>query len=571
MIEFQTVRYKNLLSTGNQFTEIQLNRAKTTLIVGTNGSGKTTMLDALSFGLYGKPFRDILKEQLVNNLLRKQTVVEVELRVDGNQYKVSRGIKPDFFNVFKNGDLLPQDASARDYQSMFENEVLGMNHKTFKQVVVLGATNYVPFMELKSEPRRQVVEDIIDLAIISVMWSNLERQINRSKDDIRIVLATLETLRSSYDIHHRYLADAKHAARLKIESLRESSVGIQARIDHLQSQIPEKQEKVEELMRFVSKQPALNAKSIELKSIEATIERKLRELRNEVSFFETNEQCPTCHQPLDEHFRETEKSNRQCKIDEIVAMMSELDSKISDTTSRLGYVNQIQYNVAEIQQQITSIQQEISFLERNIESNEEEINFLEQTDEDSSEEIARAYKYAVKHEEQVHAMLLERRKEQDLAAILLKDSGIKAKLIKRYLPTINQLIRKYLHAMNLFIEFELDEQFNETIRMPDKELYSYQSFSQGEKMRINLAILFTWREIARRRNSVSTNLLVMDEIFDSSLDDAGIEDFLTIIEELTGDLNLFVISHKTQMFDKFRSAIRFERKGRFSQIAQDGA
>lgn len=570
MIEFQTVRYKNILSTGNVFTEIQLNRAKTTLIVGTNGSGKTTLLDAISFALYGRAFRDIKKEQLVNNLLRKQLVVEVEFRVDGNQFKVSRGVKPDFFHIYKNGDLVPQDAAARDYQTGLEEE-LGMNYKTFKQVVVLGATNYTPFMELKNEHRRQVVEDIIDLAVISVMWSILSKQIDRCKDDLRIVNATLETLRSSHQIHHQYLAEAQHANRMKIESLKASSEALQNKIDTLNAQVPAKQAQVDELMQFAAKQPTLNAKSIELRSIEAQIEQRLRALRSEVTFFETNEQCPTCNQPLDEHFRQTETEARQCKIDEISAMMSQLDQKISDTTERLSYVNQIQRKVSELQQEITSIQQEVSFIERNIDNNDADIAELESHENVNGEEVARAYDFALKHEEATYLALMEKRKEQDLAAVQLKDTGIKAQLIKRYLPKINALVRSYLHTMNLFIEFELDEHFNETIRMPDKELYSYQSFSQGEKMRINLAILFSWREIARLRNSVSTNLLVMDEIFDSSLDDAGIEDFLTIVEELAGNLNLFVISHKTQMFDKFRSAIRFEKKGRFSTIAQDGA
>lgn len=572
MIHFKKIRWKNLLSTGNEFTEIILDRAKTTLVVGENGVGKSTLLDALSFALYGRAFRNINKPQLVNTINGSQMMTEVEFTVGGSEYLVRRGVKPDIFEIHRNGALMDQESSARDYQSTLEAEILKMNYKAFKQVVVLGSSDYTPFMALKADHRRQVIEDIIDIQIFTVMASMLSRRTNLIRDNIRVVENNLENLKNTLTIHRSYQStfDENHQQVIKeYENEREQKLEL---ADKLKADIAVEQQQNETRYDEIADMSSTVGMLEKLEAIDTGMTARLNSLKKEVNFLKTNETCPTCTQEIVEDFRSETIKKRSTEILEIVEGSKKIDDRIVSLRTQVKALTDTSNMIRASRNKIEELEREIRFLHRQCDEIERKIAEQgEKSQSHSNQELIEDVSLAIRNEASVILQLYKMNEVHEYATILLKDTGIKARLLKKYIPVINQLINKYLSQMNFFIQFELDENFVETIKSPYKDTFSYQSFSEGEKLRINLAILFTWREIAKMRNSMATNILIMDEIFDSSLDDGGVEDFLKIIEELTDGTNIFVISHKSQMFDKFRGAIRFKRQGNFSKIASEGA
>ena len=567
MIKFHKVRYKNFLSTGNTFTEIDLNRKPTTLIIGTNGSGKSTVLDALTFGLFGKAFRKVNKLALVNSINKKRTVVEVEFSIGRKQYKVMRAIKPNKFEIYLNGSLIHQDSNVRDYQALLEQQILKLNHKSFTQVVILGSSSFTPFMQLNSYERRGIIEDILDIQIFSVMnevlkqrYASLRHELNEIKTNIKI---GEEKIKSQEETMKR------------LEKNRdEQIIKLKSNIDKSDKQEAIYEGAIDVLTRMVEKQnnrkedeDDIRNKLQEILLEERQFESHRQKFRKELQFYTNNNECPTCKQDIEEGH----KSHICKEIDESVTdinkKLQERGQMVSDINERLEEISVINKEITRIQSDIQKEQSHITAGQRyrtqlNIEL--KELESQEHAEEDK--EKLDKYKKAFSQLESMDAGLVDKRHYFDLAEILLRDSGIKTKIIRQYLPIMNKLINKYLASMEFFVQFELDEEFNEQIKSRYRDTFTYSSFSEGEKMRIDLALLFTWRAIAKLKNSVNTNLLVLDEVFDSSLDEGGTDEFLKILHTLGNDTNTFIISHKDSMNEKFNNVIEFEKSQNFSKI-----
>lgn len=570
MILLKKVRWKNLLSTGNNFTEIDLTKDKSTLIVGTNGSGKSTILDALSFAWYNKPFRRINKPQLINTINNKELVVELEFVVGSVTYKIIRGIKPTIFEIYKNGVLLNQDADSKDYQEVIEKQILKMNHRTFSQVVVLGSSTYVPFMQLPAGQRRDVIEDLLDLQVFSTMNTLLKE---------RLVLNQEELKQSKYDsdlIDEKISIQASHINSLKedveekvkdntdkIEEIVRNRLVLDIEVDTITTNINTKIEKTANLDKLRKRMD----RSINLK--ERTID-KLSKLNKEISFFKEHDDCPTCKQGIPHELKIESISSKESQVSDIQENLTLLQEDYNNTIADIDSINKVHLEIQTLQVRLNSLQYEIKSKEDIIKYINDEINKLENNTSNVDGEAIKLQQFYIEKDEVElkKQKLLENYEILQSASALLKDGGIKTRILRQYMPIINKLINKYLAAMDFFVQFEIDEQFNETIRSRFRDEFSYNSFSEGEKMRINLAVLFTWRAIAKMRNSAATNLLIMDEVFDSSLDSTGTDEFLKIIETLTSDTNTFIISHKTdQLFDKFHNVIKFEKHKNFSRIS----
>jgi DNA repair exonuclease SbcCD ATPase subunit len=570
MITFKTIRWKNMLSTGNAFTEVKLDRSKSTLIVGQNGAGKSTILDALCWAMYGKPFRKINKPQLLNSINGKGMLVELELNIAGADYTIIRGMKPHRFEVYKNDQLLNQDALMRDYQEYLEKNILKLNYRSFCQVVVLGSATYVPFMQLAAYQRREVIEDLLDIQIFSSMNTLLKEKISKHKDDT-------QTNRYNLDITNE---------RIEMEKvLRETlSNDVEAQIEARNNSLLEAERVIAgltELERLLTDE--INDKSkqtADLKSVQEKLNRlqtareklsdKIDKITKEIGFYHDNENCPSCKQGIDHDFRAGIIDAKKTEIESIQKSIPDLEAMYKSLEQRFEEIIETQAAINELNNQMSGHRAKMQLNKQRIKELQAEIKKLKE----DKEKHADSEKLVELNRE---LGTLEGQREQLIrdgivltaGATLLKDGGIKTKIIKQYVPIMNKLINKYLTAMDFFVHFELDEQFNESIKSRFRDEFSYQSFSEGEKMRINLAILFTWRAIAKMRNSASTNLLIMDEVFDSSLDASGTEEFMKIIEDLTKDTNLFVISHKgDQLFDKFHSVIKFEKHGNFSVMGK---
>ena len=570
MILLKKVRWKNLLSTGNNFTEIDLTKDKSTLIVGTNGSGKSTILDALSFAWYNKPFRRINKPQLINTINNKELVVELEFVVGSVTYKIIRGIKPTIFEIYKNGVLLNQDADSKDYQEIIEKQILKINHRTFSQVVVLGSSTYVPFMQLPAGQRRDVIEDLLDLQVFSTMNTLLKE---------RLVLNQEELKQSKYDsdlIDEKISIQASHINSLKedveekvkdntdkIEEIVRNRLVLDIEVDTITTNINTKIEKTANLDKLRKRMD----RSINLK--ERTID-KLSKLNKEISFFKEHDDCPTCKQGIPHELKIESISSKESQVSDIQENLTLLQEDYNNTIADIDSINKVHLEIQTLQVRLNSLQYEIKSKEDIIKYINDEINKLENNTSNVDGEAIKLQQFYIEKDEVElkKQKLLENYEILQSASALLKDGGIKTRILRQYMPIINKLINKYLAAMDFFVQFEIDEQFNETIRSRFRDEFSYNSFSEGEKMRINLAVLFTWRAIAKMRNSAATNLLIMDEVFDSSLDSTGTDEFLKIIETLTSDTNTFIISHKTdQLFDKFHNVIKFEKHKNFSRIS----
>ena len=570
MIIFKTVRWKNFLSTGNQFTEIQLDRSPTTLIIGENGAGKSTILDALCFGLFNKPFRNIAKKQLVNSVNNGSSVVEVEFSIGTKEVKVVRGIKPNSFEVYVNGNMINQDANARDYQKHLEQQIMGLNYRSFTQVVILGSSTFVPFMQLPTKARREVVEDILDIKIFSLMNFLLKNKTKELNEETRNVEYQFDLTKEKVTLQEKFI---KEVVNNKSEIIAENQQKVhdnQFTISTRQEDILALEHEKSELSYDAQEQARLEDKIQKLSKTEAALQNKRSNHERQIQFFQTNDECPTCEQSITESTKQTQTERRNEKVRELERAIGELEelengekSKLDVIISNLESIRKHDVEIAKIRASIKEMELFNEKLKKDIETYESG-----QISEEDKEKLAKL-KGQIELIEEQKSKLTEDKFYIDVARNLLQDTGIKTKIIKQYLPIMNKLVNTYLSSMDFFVNFNIDENFNETIKSRFRDEFSYASFSEGEKMRIDLALLFTWRAIAKMKNSTNTNLLILDEIFDSSLDGTGTDDFLKILNTFH-DQNVFVISHKQDMlFDKFRSVVKFEKVKNFSRIAGD--
>jgi DNA repair exonuclease SbcCD ATPase subunit len=569
LLYFKSIRWANFLSTGNQFTEISFDTHKTNLIVGENGAGKSSMLDALSYVLFNKPFRKINKPQLINSITRKGLLVECEFTSNGQEYKIIRGMKPNIFEVWKNGTMLNQSAASGDYQDIVEKQILKVNHRSFCQVVILGSASFVPFMQLPGGQRREIIEDLLDLRIFTVMNTLLKTKISNNN----AAISDAET--------------KKHVASEKVKLMRSHVQEIKAQnietmeikknhIVNTREQIRDTRHDAEMLMaenfeleQHIADEQSVRVKMREMDKIRIQLTDRVTTLAKEIKFFHEYDNCPTCRQTIDAVFKEETIESRSSKVDDTKNAMEKLQAQYNETSIQLDKISKIQAKIQTNNIEISKLNTRISSWLEVIDGLNKELNNIKEKHAQLDTSAIEAQELELVRLEKLHEQLVNEKEIIAAAALLLKDGGIKAKIIKQYIPIINKLINKYLSAMDFFVNFELDENFDETIGSRFREDFSYASFSEGERMRVNLAVLFTWRAIAKLRNSINTNLLIMDEIMDSSLDTNGTDEFLKILEHVIGDSNVFIISHKTEaMLDKFDNVLRFEKTKNFSRMVQ---
>ncbi len=568
MITFQKIRYKNFLSSGNQFTEIDFQQHHTNLIIGTNGAGKSTMLDALTFVLFNKPFRKINKPQLANATNERDCLVEIEFSVNSRDYLVRRGIKPNIFDIEVNGNPLHKEADDRANQRILEESILKVNYKSFTQIVILGSSTFVPFMQLTTSNRREVIEDLLDIRIFSAMNSLIKDNIRTKKEQIKSLDIKRDNLKDKMKMQQEFIEELESRGHANIDS---NETKIDKLLDEENSYMLSNEDlnyRMETLQEQMSDVTGAREKLSKLNNLKGKISQKVATITKEHKFFTENTVCPTCTQDIEEEFRVNRISDVQNKAQELKKGYEDLEETIKFEQERERQFNSLSKEITKLthgisqnntrislnQRQIRDLEHEIQTITNNLQNRNTENEKLEQFKDDLQNTIEYL---SDKKQEIVH---------YDFAYSLLKDDGVKTKIIKKYLPFINQQVNRYLQMMDFYINFKLDEEFGETIESPIHENFSYSSFSEGEKMRVDLALLFTWREVARLKNSVNTNLLIMDEVFDSSLDGFGTEEFLKIIRYVIKDANIFVISHKSDLHDKFQSVIRFEKVKGFSRM-----
>jgi len=569
LITFKYVRWRNFLSTGNNFTEIQLDRNSTTLIIGENGAGKSTVLDALCFGLFGKPFRGINKSQLINTVNMSGAMVEVEFEIGSKKIKVVRGIKPNVFEIYINGKMYNQDANVRDYQKYLEQQILKLNYRSFTQVVILGSSTFIPFMQLKSRHRREVVEEILDIQIFSLMNMLLKQKLKVNADDIRDVEYQTSLTSEKVDLQDKYIDEMKKNKDKLLGEKTKLQETNQEEIHKRLAKIGEFEFEIKTLMKKINNADSVKSKYQKLQSIKSTLNEKHRAHSSTINFFETNEDCPTCQQHISKLFKDDILKKKRKDTDKISQGLSELKDELAKYKERQEDIIKVANNIRELEVQIAKDNESILQLEKFNSTLQSEINQLEHADVNKNdyEKLGELKSSLINLEEQ-KSKLIEDKTYSETARNMLQDTGIKTKIIKQYLPIMNKLINTYLTSMEFYVNFTLDENFEETIKSRYRDEFSYTSFSEGEKMRIDLALLFTWRAVAKMKNSANTNLLILDEIFDSSLDNTGTDEFLKILNTL-GDENVFVISHKQDaLADKFRSTIRFEKIKNFSHVVE---
>ena len=570
MIIFKHVRWKNFLSTGNNFTEIQLDRSTTTLIVGENGAGKSTVLDALCFGLFNKPFRNISKKQLVNSVNTGASVVEVEFSIGTKEVKVVRGIKPNIFEVWVNGNMINQDANARDYQKHLEQQIMGLNYRSFTQVVILGSSTFVPFMQLPTKARREVVEDILDIKIFSLMNFLLKNKTKELNDETRDVAYKFEMTKEKITLQEKFI---NQVVNNKSEIIAESQQKVSdndATIKTRKEDIVGLEQDKDELYYDAQERARLEGKITKLGKTEAALQNRINSHARQIKFFKDNDECPTCEQSITDDTKQTQIATRTKKVGEINEGIQQLENLETAEKSKLDVIITNLETIRKHDVEIAKIRATITEMEKyNVKLRSDIQTYENGSISDEDKEKLAKLKGQLELVEEQRSKLTEDKFYVDVAKNLLQDSGIKTKIIKQYLPIMNKLVNTYLSSMDFFVNFNIDENFNETIKSRFRDEFSYASFSEGEKMRIDLALLFTWRAIAKMKNSTNTNLLILDEIFDSSLDGTGTDDFLKILDSFS-DQNVFVISHKQDMlFDKFRSIIKFEKVKNFSRISTD--
>ena len=567
MINFKYVRWKNFLSTGNQFIEIQLDKNPTTLIIGENGAGKSTILDALCFGLFGKPFRTISKNQLVNSVNNSSTSVEVEFTIGTRHYKVIRNIKPNKFEIYQNDKLMSLEANVRDYQKILEQQILKLNYRSFTQVVILGSSTFVPFMQLRSTHRREVVEEILDIQIFSTMNVLLKQKMKSIVEELREIEYQYDIISEKISLQENYIDDIQ---KNKDDIIKEKESAFNTNKYH----IKEKTEEIESLEGdsklladdLIGEEQNKEKRS-KLKDISVTLNDKFDRNRKMIFFLKDNDDCPTCKQHIDETFKsETikEKNEQQKELSKGLTKLHEqlerLDTYVDTHKAARKFIRENDIEIAKLKSSVTELEKFNAKLQQ-------EINILTSgtVSEDDTKKLDRYKRDEIKIERQ-KSDLKDEKSYLDAIKVILQDTGIKTKIIKQYLPVMNNLINKYLTSMEFYVNFTLNENFEESIKSRYRDEFTYSSFSEGEKMRIDLSLLFTWRAIAKMKNSANTNLLILDEIFDSSLDGTGTDEFLKILNTL-GDENVFVISHKQDVLaDKFKSTIKFEKVKNFSHV-----
>ena len=567
MIHFEKVRWRNFLSTGNQFTEIELDRNSTTLIIGENGAGKSTILDAMCFGLFGKPFRNINKPQLLNSVNASSAVVEVEFRIGTKKVKVIRGIKPNIFEIHVNGKLYNQDANSRDYQKYLEQQILKLNYRSFTQVVILGSSTFVPFMQLKSKHRREVVEEILDIQIFSLMNMLLKQQLKTISDDMREVDYKFSLTKEKVALQEKYIDEMFMHKENLIKEKTSLIGGNEEEIFKKNLEIDFYTTNNQELLSYVADTNKINDKLTKLKDIQSQLKEKHRAHTRLVGFFENNEDCPTCQQHIDETFKSSMIDKKKGEADKVNSGMEELKEELAKVTSRQEEINVIAVKIRENEVYIAKENSSLIQLEKFNAVLQSEIDQLTngEVNKNDHNEL-KTLKETLSGLDMQKSKLREDQTYSEAARSMLQDTGIKTKIIKQYLPIMNKLINTYLMSMEFYVNFTLNDNFEETIKSRYRDEFTYESFSEGEKMRIDLALLFTWRAVAKMKNSTNTNLLILDEIFDSSMDSTGTDEFLKILNTL-GDENVFVISHKQDVLaDKFRSTIKFEKVKNFSHI-----
>ena len=568
MITFHKIRWKNFLSTGNQFTEINFERSQTTLIIGSNGAGKSTVLDALTFSLYGKPFRKINKPQLPNSVNEKDCRVEVEFSVNGVEWKVVRGIKPNLFEIYRNDKPLDQDAAALDQQKWLEKNVLKMNYKSFTQIVILGSSTFVPFMQLSAQNRRDVIEDLLDIKIFSSMGIVIKEKIRNLKEDLKVLELKKETLNDKVQMQKDFIEELENRGK---ENIKEKEDKIQGLLNEENDLINANESinwEVQSVEQRLEVLTGATEKLRKLGNLKGKISNKVSTITKEHKFFTENTVCPTCNQDIEETFRINRITDAQNKAKELQSGYKELEDAINKEEERERQFTALSKEITNLNNDISKNNARIAGCQRQVRDLESEIQRI--TDQLANRNVEddklTSFKENLKTTYDELATKKDTISYYDFSYSLLKDGGVKSKIIKKYLPLINQQVNRYLQMMDFYINFTLDEEFNETVQSPIHDNFSYSSFSEGEKMRIDLALLFTWREVARMKNSVNTNLLIMDEVFDSSLDGFGTQEFIKIIRYVIQDANVFVISHKTGLEDRFESVLTFEKVKGFSNL-----
>ena len=556
MITFKTLKWKNFLSTGNAFTEIDFTRSTSTLIVGENGSGKSTMLDALCFVLFNKPFRAINKPQLVNAVNDKALEVEIEFAVGTNEYKIRRGIKPNYFEIYCNAKMIDQDAALRDMQKYLEEAILKLNYKSFTQIVILGSASFTPFMQLPLGSRREIIEDILDIQIFTVMNVVLKEKINKLKDTIRDIESEVEISKSKTIIQQKYLSTLENDKQTKIADM-------QGQINAIEDSIKTFEEQATTTVTAKDLLGNPKERIKKLRNFRDQFTTQITKVRKELDFYEKHNDCPTCKQGISHDFKAEIKIERHRKIGELQEANKKIENEFTQLNDALEKFVDLSDQLVDINNEIITNQKFLTKL--NAEISHAKVNVADITEE---KDKLKALAKVVVEKEHDKSIKNEEGHYLKLAASLLKDTGIKTRIIRQYLPAINVLVNKYLASMDFFVQFDLDEKFNETIKSRHRDKFSYASFSEGEKQRIDLALLFTWRTIAKMKNSAATNLLILDEVFDSSLDNNGTDYVMSLLNTIGEDANVFVISHKGDiLFDKFRSVIKFEKKQNYSVIS----
>jgi len=572
MIIFKTVRWKNFLSTGNVFSEIQLDTSPATLIVGANGAGKSTFLDAMCYALFNKPFRKISKGQLVNAVNEKDTMVELEFSIGSREYMVRRGIKPSLFEIYLNGEKLKEEASQLEQQKYLEQSILGLNYKSFTQVVVLGSSCFVPFMQLNPPNRREVIEDLLDIRIFSTMNGILKERVKGIKENIREVEYQFELAKNKVETQQALIEHLKEQSNANTARRKTEIKNIEKEIKDITIVVDKDLNLSKSYEKSLEDYQNVDANLSQLRIYESRFKDKQKAFKKEYKFFESNEHCPTCQQTITEKLRTHKKSGITDQLKEVEEATEKLRGELDDILVKISEKNDIVKELSRCQQAISESQREIEYRKRQIKAIEKKID--ESTGSGSSlKQEKDKLKTLAKDGLKVEESLLDEKKVRDnynTVTNMLRDTGIKSTIIKKYLPVMNQLINRYLKELDFYVSFELDENFMETIKSRFRDEFSYASFSEGEKMRIDLALLFTWRTIAKMKNSANTNLLILDEIFDSSLDTSGTDDFLKILHTVSDNTNVFVISHKTESLqDKFASTLRVEKKQNFSVISKE--
>ena len=554
----------------DRFTEVKLDKSPTTLIIGENGAGKSTILDAICFALFNKPFRNVNKPQLLNSINQSKCVVEVEFSIGNKQYKIVRGIKPTIFEIYLNGELLNQDAASKDYQKYLEDHVLKLNFKSFTQVVILGSAAFVPFMQLSAASRRDIIEDLLDISVFSTMNDVLKEKISAIKSDISTIETSITLTKSKIAIQQEYVSNLETDKQKRIEDVQKRILESTAEISQLTARVSSKKKETSSLESTILDAKEKRDKRTKMEDLLRKLADKIKNQEKSITFYEQHEVCPTCNQTMDEQHRHNTIDSHNVTIEEVQKAITTLTEELETVEARLDEIIAVEEKISQCKENIIELNTNIIAVQSYIQKLNEDLNKDTSAGANIQEEKA---KIKVLAQEIVDLSkqkydAVEEKNYHDLASLLLKDTGIKTKIIKQYLPVMNKIINKYLQSMDFFVHFELDEAFNETIKSRHRDEFTYASFSEGEKQRIDLALLFAWRTIAKMKNSANTNLLMLDEVFDSSLDSGGADLLYQILGTLDNDINTFVISHRDLMFDKFRSVIKFHKVNNFSEIAR---